>query len=139
MINLLPSSNQLNQDLIKNNSSLIKLLKIINPIAFFLFGSFAKNQYHKDSDIDFLIIFKKNIYNNKNFSELIINLKKNISKIFNKKIDIVVMIHVHFLQYNENNYDIDTNFIYNVYNEAINIYGKNDKDLIIESIKFGKF
>ena len=49
------------------------------------------------------------------------------------------MIHVHFLQYNENNYDIDTNFIYNVYNEAINIYGKNDKDLIIESIKFGKF
>lgn len=129
----------LNKNLIINNLSLLNILKNLKPLSFILYGSYSKNTQNKNSDIDLMIIFKKNIFSNKNFNNLMINLKKNISKIFNKNIDLIVMIYQNKLQYFENNYDNDTNFIYNVYNDAQIIYGKSDKDIILESYKYSKF
>jgi predicted nucleotidyltransferase len=139
MKNLLKKNDLFNKEFIKSNEQLIKILDIIKPLSFILYGSFAKNKQNLNSDIDFLIIFKKNIFNNINFNKIIYNLKKNISQIFNRNIDLVVMIHHNKLQYHESNYDPDTNFIYNIYHEGYYIYGKNEKDLIIESVKYAKF
>ena len=127
-----------NKNLIKNNIDLINLLKNIKPLSFILYGSYAKNKQNINSDIDLMIVFKKKDICD-NFNQLIITFKNNIHKIFKKKIDLVVMIYQKKLQYFEFNFDHDTNFIYNVFEDGYVLYGNNDKDLILESIKYGKF
>jgi predicted nucleotidyltransferase len=132
----------LNKEQIKSNIELQQLLDKIKPLSFYLYGSFAKNKQNCNSDIDFMIILKNNFqkFNNiKNIDKIFICIKNNLLNIFKRNIDLVVMIHKNKLQYYENDFDPNTNFIYNVYNEGINIYGKNDNDLIIESIKYGKY
>lgn len=51
--------------------------------SFFLFGSYAKNQQTKDSDIDLLVKFKQPI----DMFDFI-DLQEYLSKIFSKKIDL---------------------------------------------------
>ena len=133
------SLSNLNKEQIKNNIDLQQLLDKIKPLSFYLYGSFAKNKQNCNSDIDFMIIFKNNLQKFKNIDKIFSNIKKYILNIFKRNIDLVVMVHKKKLQYFENDLDPNTNFIYNVYNEGINIYGKNDNDLIIESIKYGKY
>ena len=76
-----------------------------------------------------------------------INNLCNLLKLFNKNLDIVVMIKTNKIQYKiydyeyNYNYDIDynNNFISNIYGDLYIIYGDTNKDIILESIKYKKF
>lgn len=50
-----------------------------------LFGSYVRNEQREDSDIDFLVEFEKNSYDN--FIELIFSLEE----LFKKKVQVVTM------------------------------------------------
>ena len=142
-------STKLNREIIKNNDKFIGLIKSLDPISVILYGSYSINKQTNNSDIDLLIIFNKNILNKySDIDNKIINLKKEIINIFNKKVDIVLMINKNKIQYNFideyyiNYYkyiDNDSIFIYNIYTDAYIIYGKKNKDIIIESIKYKKY
>ena len=142
-------STKLNREIIKNNDKFIELIKSLDPISVILYGSYSINKQTNNSDIDLLIIFNKNILNKySDIDNKIINLKKEIINIFNKKVDIVLMINKNKIQYNFideyyiNYYkyiDNDSIFIYNIYTDAYIIYGKKNKDIIIESIKYKKY
>ena len=54
-----------------------------------LFGSFAKNKQHKKSDIDILVTFEKETFDN------YVNLLFLLEKILKKKIDIVIEKDLH--------------------------------------------
>jgi predicted nucleotidyltransferase len=135
--------NKLCRENIKNNNKFIELIKLINPVSVILYGSYSINKQNNNSDIDLLIIFNKSIINKYyDIDSKIINLKKEIIKLFNKKLDIVVMINLNKIQYNINcNYyiDNDTDFIFNIHETAYIIYGNKDKDIILESIKYKKY
>jgi predicted nucleotidyltransferase len=139
---------KLNKEIIKNNDKLIELIKSLDPISVILYGSYSRNKQTINSDIDLLIIFKKKILNKYlDIDNKIINLKKEIIKLFNKNLDIVVMIKTNKIQYKiydyeyNYNYDIDynNNFISNIYSDLYIIYGNTNKDIILESIKYKKF
>jgi predicted nucleotidyltransferase len=137
-------TNKLSREDIKNNNKFIELIKLINPVSVILYGSYSINKQTNNSDIDLLFIFNKNIINKYyDIDYNIINLKKEIIKLFNKKVDIVLMINLNKIQYNfnYNNYyiDNDTDFIFNIYEDAYIIYGNKDKDIILESIKYKKY
>lgn len=129
----------LSKELIKENKNLLNLMNKLNPVSLILYGSYSYNKQTVNSDIDLMIILKKNIFSNNEIDDYFIDLKKQISKIFNKPVDIVVMIKTNKIQYCEEFSDPDTNFILNVYNDAYYLYGINDKDNILESIKYKKF
>ena len=129
----------LSKELIKENKNLLNLMNKLNPVSLILYGSYSYNKQTVNSDIDLMIILKKNIFSNKEIDYYFIDLKKQISKIFNKSVDIVVMIKTNKIQYCEEFSDPDTNFILNVYNDAYYLYGITDKDNILESIKYKKF
>ena len=134
----------LNKEIIKNNDKFIELIKSVDPISVILYGSYSTNKQTINSDIDLLIVFKQKILNKYlDIDNKIINLKKEIIKLFNKKLDIVVMIKTNKIQYNiyDYNYDIDynNNFISNIYGDLYIIYGDTNKDIILESIKYKKF
>jgi len=134
---------KLDREQIKNNNNLIKLLTLIDPISVILYGSYSINKQTDNSDIDLLIIFKKNIHTRyPDIDNKIKNLKRDIIKLFNKKVDIVFMINANKIQYKYNFHqyvDNDTDFIFNIYEDAYVIYGKKDKDIILESIKYKKY
>lgn len=129
----------LSKELIKKNKNLLNLMNKLNPVSLILYGSYSYNKQTVNSDIDLMIILKKNIFSNKEIDDYFIDLKKQISKIFNKSVDIVIMIKTNKIQYYEEFSDPDTNFILNVYNDAYYLYGINNKDNILESIKYKKF
>jgi len=126
---------KLNKELIKNNIDFIKELILLNPLLVILYGSYSLNKQNDNSDIDLLLIYKNNILN-KNY-----NLNEKIIKIFNKKVDIVIMIKTNKNQYNiENNYiDNNINFVLNIYSDGYTIYGNINKDIILDSIIYKKF
>ena len=66
---------------IKEKSKEIKEYKV-KKIG--LFGSFAKNKQHKKSDIDILVTFEKETFDN--YTDLLLLLER----MFRRKIDIVV-------------------------------------------------
>jgi predicted nucleotidyltransferase len=134
----------LNKEIIKNNDKFIELIKSVDPISVILYGSYSTNKQTINSDIDLLIIFKQKILNKYlDIDNKIINLKEEIIKLFNKNLDIVVMIKTNKIQYNiyEYNYDIDynNNFISNIYSDLYILYGDKHKDIILESFKYKKF
>jgi predicted nucleotidyltransferase len=140
--------NKLNREIIKNNVKFIELINLLNPISVILYGSYSVNKQTDNSDIDLLIIFNKNILNKYiNIDNFIIKFKKEIIRLFNKKVDIVVMIKINKINYiiddiyvnNDTYINNDTNFIYNVYADSYIIYGNKNKDIILESIKYKKF
>jgi hypothetical protein len=56
-----------------------------------------------------------------------------------KKVDIISMIYTpQRYHYFENDDDWDSIFVNNVYNDGIIIYGDNDKEKILKSIKYDK-
>ena len=134
----------LNKEFIKNNDKFIELIKSVDPISVILYGSYSTNKQTINSDIDLLIVFKQKILNKYlDIDNKIINLKKEIIKLFNKNLDIVVMIKTNKLQYNiyDYNYDIDynNNFISNIYSDLYILYGNKHTDIILESFKYKKF
>lgn len=53
----------------------------------YLFGSAATNNLKKSSDIDFLVKFKH--FDLAKYFENYVSLKENLSKLFNRKIDLI--------------------------------------------------
>lgn len=60
-----------------------ELERDFNAVNFFIFGSYARGEQTSDSDIDFLVEFKKPVGLMKHAS-----LKSFLEKIFSKKIDV---------------------------------------------------
>jgi len=125
---------------IKFNENLINIIKKINPVSFIIFGSYARNCQNISSDIDFMIFFTRSYTLKKNFNENIIYLKKKLQELFKKKIDLIIMeITNKIKNYDEFNiYHTSNNFIYNVLNEGVNIFGIEYKNIILESIIYKK-
>ncbi len=71
---------------IKEKSKDIKKYKV-NKIG--LFGSFAKNKQHKKSDIDIIVNFDKETFDN--YMDLLFLLEK----MFRRKIDLVIEKDIH--------------------------------------------
>jgi len=98
----------------------------------FLYGSTSRETNTETSDIDILVIWKKN-YN----SLLAHNLKKEIELLFFKKVDFASMIYKNKVIYDFNNIRTQNEcFIENVYRDAVSIFG--DRDDILFSIHIGK-
>jgi hypothetical protein len=113
-------------------------LEEYNPISVILFGSYSRGNYTINSDIDLMFIWKSNTFNKIEKPNLE-NIKKKIQEIFMKKVDIISMIYTpQRYHYFENDDDWDSIFVNNVYNDGIIIYGDNDKEKILKSIKYDK-
>jgi len=113
-------------------------LEEYNPISVILFGSYSRGNYTINSDIDLMFIWKSNTFNKIEKPNLE-NIKKKIQEIFMKKVDIISMIYTpQRYHYFENDDDWDSIFVNNVYNDGIVIYGDNDKEKILKSIKYDK-
>jgi predicted nucleotidyltransferase len=136
---------ELNKELIKSNDKLIKEINLLDPLLVILYGSYSIDRQNENSDIDLLLIFKSNILNKKyNIDEKINNLKKKIIKIFNKRIDIVIMTKTNKFQYNKYNFtdnytDNNINFVLNIYSDGYIIQGNYNKEIILDSIIYKKF
>lgn len=68
---------------LKENKSYIKKHFYCTEIG--LFGSFARNEQTKESDIDILVVFDQNT---PNFYDVELKLKKYLKKRFNREVDI---------------------------------------------------
>lgn len=55
--------------------------------SFSVFGSFIRDDFNTDSDIDFLVDFNEN--NPLKYADLYFDFKDNLEKIFNREIDLV--------------------------------------------------
>jgi predicted nucleotidyltransferase len=132
-------SNVLKLNDIRNNLELKKLLDNIKPLSFIVFGSYANNKATMTSDIDFMIFLTRKQILSQNFNELILKIKFNLQSIFNKKIDLIIMLFTNKkIKSYHNLDDFNTNFIYNVLGEGITIYGTQFQNIIEESLIYQK-
>lgn len=91
-----------------------------NPRGVFLFGSTAKGTNTEDSDLDILIIWNKRV------PSYIIDIKTEISNMFNKKVDLISMIYNGALMLFDDvteTVNVRTLFLYNVITEGVSIIG----------------
>ena len=114
----------LKQSSIIENSEAKEIFEKYNPLSVILYGSYAKNNFNSNSDINIVILWnskQKNIINSST-----IDIKQKLEKIFNKKIEILPMLI-------KKNYYNDNYFITSIYSDAIVIYGNNAIDNIFNS------
>ncbi|PIN89246.1 nucleotidyltransferase [Candidatus Pacearchaeota archaeon CG10_big_fil_rev_8_21_14_0_10_32_14] len=78
-------SKKIIKEIEKNNQNIKKFS--VKKIG--LFGSYAKNKQHKKSDIDILVEFDKETFDN--YTDLLILLEK----IFKRKIDLIIEKDIH--------------------------------------------
>jgi len=97
------------------------------PIAVFLYGSMARGQKNPH-DIDLLFIWKKRVPDD------IFQIKQEVTRIFQMTVDVVNMIYQGHLITDVHN----QNFLDNVFQDAIPIYGETDKFIIHMSQLIGK-
>jgi predicted nucleotidyltransferase len=86
------------------------------PFAVFLYGSMARGQQHSQSDIDLMIIWRRQVPSNT------VELKKLLSQFFQRKVDLVNMVYRGTVVTDVAN----QNFLDNVYQDAIPLYGETD-------------
>ena len=125
------SSVTVTQKLIIENEKIKKIFKKYNAVSVLLFGSYSRNSHNENSDINLLILWngkQKSIIN-----DAIIDIKNELSNIFNKKIDILPML------IKNSNYYNDNYFITNIYSDAIVIYGDNAKDNVFNSVIYKEY
>lgn len=91
----------------------LRTLTEYDPIGIFLFGSVARNTHTHASDVDVLMIWKKNIPND------IEEIKDDLMKTFGTNVDLICMIMESKMQ----NFVSSQNFIDNVRCEGIAIMG----------------
>jgi len=117
-------------DDIKCNVEFINLLDIYKPLSVIVYGSTARGTNKPTSDIDFMIIWKKD----KNVPpvEVLEEIKQNIINIFKKPIDFVSMV-LTTVEVDETNKNY--HYMHNVYNEGIVVYGDILKANILLSRK----
>jgi predicted nucleotidyltransferase len=113
----------LKQQIKLNGDDVVKQLLYMvkyNPRGVFLFGSTAKGTNTEDSDLDILIIWNKRVPN------YIIDIKTEISNMFNKKVDLISMIYNGTLMLSDDvteTVNVRTLFLYNVITEALPVIG----------------
>ncbi|MGI6534668.1 MAG: nucleotidyltransferase domain-containing protein [Peptococcia bacterium] len=96
---------------------LIKQIKGVAPVKkIYLFGSYAYGKPNKDSDIDLCIIINDNKTRKR---DLIKNIRKSISEVAKKPVDILVYDQEQFLQRAKVKVTIE----YKIYSEGVSIYG----------------
>lgn len=71
----------------RNIDSLKKLCSTHNVDKMYLFGSALNSDFNDKSDIDFLVRFKS--FELSQYFENYINLKKNLEKLFGRKVDLL--------------------------------------------------
>nr|WP_315154509.1 nucleotidyltransferase domain-containing protein [uncultured Flavobacterium sp.] len=71
----------------RNIDSLKKLCSTHNVDKMYLFGSALNSDFNDKSDIDFLVRFKS--FELSQYFENYINLKKNLEKLFDRKVDLL--------------------------------------------------
>jgi len=69
---------------------IIKHIKPYNPSTIGLFGSYARNENHKNSDLDILVDFKQTV----NLLDLI-GLEQDLSDLLGIKVDLVTTQSLH--------------------------------------------
>jgi predicted nucleotidyltransferase len=105
------------------------IIEKYKPRAVFLYGSMARGKQRPDSDIDLMFIWNREIPPNS------VEILKEISSFFSKKVDMVNMIYVGKPVdiVNDNEY-----FLSNVYQDAIMLFGRGDQFDIKLSALIGK-
>ncbi len=81
-------------------SEIKKLCTIYGVQSLYSFGSVTKNTFNKDSDIDLLIAFKKNL-SIEDYTENYFTLHQKLSELFKRKVDLVTensLINPYFIQ-----------------------------------------
>jgi predicted nucleotidyltransferase len=116
-------------DDIKCNVEFINLLKKYKPLSVIVYGSTARGTNNPTSDIDFMIIWKKEI--NVPPVEELQEIKQKIINIFKKRIDFVSMVPT-TVEVDETNKNY--HYMHNVYNEGIVVYG----DILKANILFSR-
>ena len=121
---------------IKNNIKLNNLLNEYSPLSVILYGSLAIGKNRTTSDIDLMIVWQKKSIPS---LEVLENIKKSIEEIFITTVDLVNMVYMNkhktFIDDIEQYLNKDYNYIINVFNEGIIIYGNEDKNIILFSEK----
>jgi predicted nucleotidyltransferase len=125
---------------IRSNNKLNNLLNEFRPLSVVLYGSLAIGKNRTTSDIDLMFIWQKKSIPS---LEVLQNIKKSIEEIFNTTVDLVNMVYVNkqitFIDDMEQEHLFtDYNYIINVFNEGVIIYGNEDKNVILFSEKFVK-
>lgn len=70
-----------------NTQPISDLCKKHNIVKLYLFGSFAKNTFTENSDIDFLVTFGNvDLYN---YFDNYLNFKEELEKLYHRKVDLV--------------------------------------------------
>lgn len=114
---------QLKEQIKLNGEEVIKQLLFLvkyKPRGVFLFGSTAKGTNTENSDLDILIIWNKRV------PDYIIDIKTEISDMFNKKVDLISMIYNGTLMLTDDvteTVNVRTLFLYNVITEALPVIG----------------
>ncbi len=96
-----------------------ELIRQINNVApvkkIYLFGSYAYGKPNKDSDIDLCIIVNDSKTRKR---DLVKNIRKSISKVAKKPVDILVYDQEQFLQRAK----IKVTIEYKIFNEGVSVY-----------------
>lgn len=115
-------------DDIRCNVEFINLLNIYKPLSVIVYGSTARGTNKLTSDIDFMVIWKKD--NDIPSDPELLIIKETIKKIFNKEIDFVSMV---LTKEEVDKKDENYNYMENVYIEGIVVYGDSLKYNILLS------
>ncbi|MBL0288169.1 MAG: nucleotidyltransferase domain-containing protein [Bacteroidetes bacterium] len=70
-----------------NNNKIQNACKDFSVDKLYVFGSFARNENTKNSDIDFLVSFKESIPTN--YFDNFFDFQFKLEEIFNKKVDLI--------------------------------------------------
>jgi len=107
----------------------LQMLKTYTPHAVFLYGSTANGNNRADSDIDVLVIWKRDI------PEDILKIKSELIMTFDRPVDLVNMIYA---PRQKHTYGASKLFVDNVHAEGIPVFPGNDKWDIYSSALIGK-
>ena len=77
------------EEIIRRLDKNIEKIKQFKVKKLGLFGSFAKDEQKRGSDLDFLVTFEEITFDN------YMNLKKFLEKLFRKKVDLVIEKNLH--------------------------------------------
>ena len=94
-----------------------KIVAALNPLAVYLFGSFARGDYNEDSDYDFYVIMPST--EQRNLIELIVLAQMAIVDILNRDVDIIVQKGDFFEKYKDNKVSLE----FDVATDGIRLYG----------------
>lgn len=101
------------------------IIEKYKPRAVFLYGSMSRGTQHPDSDIDLMFIWNREVPSNS------VEIMREISTFFSKKVDMVNMIYKGKLVeiVNDNEY-----FLSNVYQDSVPLFGGDRFDIKLSAL-----